>query len=86
MKEIRCRSCGSTELIKIGEILKCRYCGTEHKSSLTERSLKRTSISLNSDVEALLQKCKHDPKHAKRYANLILDIDPTNQEALKYLK
>ena len=27
-----------------------------------------------------------DPARARKYANLILDIDPDNPEALKYLK
>ena len=42
-------------------------------------------ISLDSDIERLLKKCKEDPKNARKYANLILDIDPDNTEAYKYL-
>jgi len=45
----------------------------------------RSGVSLDSDVERLLLKCHEDPRRAARYANLILDIDPTNEEALKYL-
>ena len=30
-------------------------------------------------------KCKEDPVNAKKYANLVLDIDPHNVEALKYV-
>ena len=40
---------------------------------------------MDDDVERLLQKCRTDRRNARKYANLVLDIDPTNQEALKYL-
>ena len=38
------------------------------------------------DVAELLRKCRENPARARKYANLILDIDPDNPEALKYLK
>jgi hypothetical protein len=47
---------------------------------------KETFISLLSDVELLLQKCQDDPSNRRRYAGLILDIDPTNQTARQYLR
>lgn len=40
-------------------------------------------ISLNSDIERLLNKCKTDPKNKRKYINLILDIDPDNTEIYK---
>ena len=40
-------------------------------------------ISLNSDIERLLQKCKTDPKNKRKYINLILDIDPSNTDIYK---
>jgi hypothetical protein len=46
---------------------------------------KASVISVSSDIEALLQKCREDPRNRKRYAGLILDIDPTNPEAQQYL-
>ena len=42
-------------------------------------------VSLEDDVQQLLQKCKMNPANARRYANLILEIDPNNKEAMKYL-
>jgi hypothetical protein len=34
----------------------------------------------------LLRKCQDDPLQAKRYASLVLDIDPSNKEAARYIK
>ena len=45
----------------------------------------RKGISLQSDIELLLDKCRRDPRNARKYANLILDIDPGNKDALQYL-
>ena len=44
-----------------------------------------SGISLDDDISRLLSKCKEDPLNAKKYANLVLDIDPHNVEALKYV-
>ena len=44
-----------------------------------------SGISLDDDISRLLSKCKEDPVNAKKYANLVLDIDPHNVEALKYV-
>jgi ribosomal protein S18 acetylase RimI-like enzyme len=41
---------------------------------------------VNSDIEALLQKCVDDPANRKRYADLVLNLDPSNKEALEFLK
>jgi hypothetical protein len=45
-----------------------------------------TTISIQSDIDSLLLKCREDPINSERYAGLVLDIDPTNQEALSYLR
>ena len=63
----------------------CLYCGTQFQIPKEELPKKKSEIALNSDVERLLDKCRKDPKNARKYANLILDIDPTNRDALKYL-
>ena len=42
-------------------------------------------IALDDDIARLLKKCQTDPSNAQKYANLVLDIDPDNEEALKYL-
>jgi uncharacterized Zn ribbon protein len=84
MKLIQCKQCGGEELYRDGDFMVCKYCGTRfviEKSDYTKQS----RITVNSDVEELLNKCKSDPKNARKYANLVLDLDPDNEEALKYL-
>jgi len=44
------------------------------------------AIELEDDVRALLAKCKSEPHNAEKYANLVLDIDPTNQAAQSILR
>jgi len=45
-----------------------------------------STVALDDDVSILLQKCRADPANARRYAGLILDIDPGNAEAREYLR
>ena len=97
MKQVRCNNCGADDLTEKNGFLVCSYCRSKFaierdnkhiynaiKNSSGQKS-NGTNIALNEDVQRLLDKCKREPKNAKRYANLILDIDPTNREALKYL-
>ena len=97
MKQIKCSSCGADELIENGGFLVCSYCRSKFAIEQDDKHIYNaiknssgqkfsgTNIALNEDVQRLLDKCKNEPKNARRYANLILDIDPTNKEALKYL-
>lgn len=80
MRMMACKACGSNDLVKEKDRLKCAYCGTVYVSEAS-----RSIIDLDGDIEALLQKCKDNPSNARRYANLILDIDPGNRDALRYL-
>lgn len=80
MKQRICTACGANELVREKGSFKCAYCGTVHVSEGN-----RSSIALNDDIEALLQKCRENPSRASRYANLVLDIDPDNVEALRYV-
>ena len=85
MKEISCKNCGGDQF-KIKKIYRiCQYCGSKYLLTAEERAM-TSKIELGNDVKRLLAKCKSDPKHARRYANLVLDIDPTNLEARRYLK
>lgn len=84
MKELICSRCGAHEWIEKNGCRICAYCGTPYQ--LTYEDMPNASgMQLDSDIDRLLQKCRKDPKNAKKYANLILDIDPGNTEALKYL-
>ena len=98
MKALICSSCGASSWKEEGEYRVCLHCGTKYEKGLrqqmktvgsviqisTARQV-QSEIALNDDVVRLLQKCKTEPKNARKYANLVLDIDPTNEEALKYL-
>ena len=97
MRQFRCNSCGADELIEKDGFLVCSYCRSKFVAERNDKHIYNaiknssgqksngTNIALNEDVQRLLEKCKREPKNAKRYANLVLDIDPTNKEALKYL-
>lgn len=97
MKILACKNCGSTELKQDNGIWVCPYCGSkfiEDPSSSKEISSGKqnatfstvnSNIELEQDVARLLIKCRRDPKNARKYANLILDIDPDNREALDFL-
>ena len=63
----------------------CEYCGTQFLASEILGTGTSSSIDLGDDVQQLLEKCRKNPANARKYANLILDIDPDNAEALKYL-
>ena len=80
MIEISCPCCNGKEFREENGKRVCAYCGTAYISETSN-----TTIALDADVKRLLAKCKSDPRRAYRYASLVLDIDPGNREALKYL-
>ena len=86
MKALFCENCGGDEFIEQGGYRICRYCKSKFIPSKEERITKGVEISLNDDVNQLLQKCKSDPARAQRYAMLALEIDPGNREAQDILK
>jgi hypothetical protein len=59
--------------------------GSSHHATLSHSGVD-SSIALDDDVVRLLEKCRTEPWNARKYANLVLDIDPHNREALKYLR
>lgn len=85
MKRIVCDSCGANDFdTKNGNRI-CRYCGAKYLLTKEDFSVKSSYISMSDDINRLLHKCVEEPENAKKYANLILDIDPDNIDALKYL-
>ncbi len=84
MRIIQCSQCGAEDLYQDGGFMVCRYCGSRFSLEKSDRAAD-SFVSVKSDVDELLKKCKQDPKNARKYANLILDIDPNNEEAYKYL-
>lgn len=85
MDSIICEKCGGAEFAEENGYRVCLYCGTKYVLNSSDVPKKDTNIALHEDVVRLLNQCKSDPKHASMYASLILDIDPTNTEALRYL-
>lgn len=85
MNTIICEHCGSNSLYEENGFLICSYCGTRHLIPETKKKNADVSIHLNKDVDMLLKKCRDDPNNAKKYAELILQIDPNNYEASSYL-
>jgi hypothetical protein len=84
MKLLICEKCGASDFLEQGGYRICRYCDAKYALLAGDMPLKNSNIALNDDIKLLLQKCRNDPANARRYASLILDIDPTNKEAKKY--
>lgn len=85
MKLLDCKSCGSKELVEENGLIVCVYCQSTYVPQADDVPAMETKIGLTSDIETLLLKCEQDPANSRRYANLILDIDPTNAQARQYL-
>ncbi len=85
MKLLACTNCGSKEFSIEGGYQVCIYCKSKYAMQKDDLPIKDTVINLDDDVSRLLQKCKAEPKNASKYALLILEIDPFNAEAKKYL-
>lgn len=81
MKAIRCEHCGGDVIIEKDGVRICGYCKSRFVIPKEEKKTQSAEIDLNEDVARLLEKCKKEPFRAKRYATLILEIDPTNAEA-----
>jgi uncharacterized Zn finger protein (UPF0148 family) len=99
MEALICKNCGANALKRKNDYMFCPYCesrfavtkeewqnlfSSSYHATLSHSGVDST-IALDDDVAKLLNKCKSDPRNARKYANLILDIDPDNEEALKYL-
>ena len=86
MKQIFCESCGSNDFIEQNGYRICQYCNAKYLVHHEEFPQKGSNIALTEDIRMLLIKCKEDPANARRYANLVLDMDPSNEKAAKYLR
>lgn len=88
MKALTCKCCGATGVVIRNGFAICEYCDARYLITAEDYGFEdapNNGISLESDIERLLMKCRTDPRNACKYANLILDIDPCNCEAYKYL-
>ena len=100
MEALVCKNCGANALTRKNDYMYCPYCdsrfaitreervsglfGGNHHAILSHSDV-NSSIALNDDIARLLKKCETDPRNARKYANLVLDIDLDNEDALKYL-
>ena len=89
MENMNCKQCGSNAFEKRNGFWTCKYCGTVYSvaqmrsggvSATASAGASDSSIDLDDDVTILLNKCRTDPRNARKYATLVLDIDPTNAE------
>ena len=85
MRSLVCAGCGSKELNEEQGLVVCVYCGSRFAPDPQDASRRETVVALADDIEALLRKCRADPANRRRLANLVLDLDPSNQEARHYL-
>jgi hypothetical protein len=85
MKSVECTCCGSKELLEDDGSVVCAYCRSRLKLEVSDHPPKGAIIDFQSDIQALFNKCVEDPANRRRYVNLILDIDPSNQKAKQYL-
>ena len=86
MKALVCEHCGGDEFIQKDGYRMCRYCKSKFVIPKDEREKPWATIDLSDDVKRLLDRCKKEPARAKKYAMLILEIAPGNQEALEILR
>lgn len=84
MKQLVCERCGGNDFVEQDGYRICKYCSTRFVLQADDNPQKSSSIALDEDIQTLLQKCRDDPANSRRYASLILDIDPNNSEAMKY--
>ena len=86
MRIIQCSSCGSSELNQFDGYAQCIYCQSRFVLEAEDVPERASSIGVGSDIERLLEKCRTDPANRRRYASLVLDIDPTNAEAKWFMR
>ena len=78
------------EFERVNGTMKCVYCRTTYVANASAaknlfNNVASSVIEIDEDILLLLDKIKTEPWNKKRYANMILDIDSTNEEALKIL-
>jgi hypothetical protein len=86
MKQLICERCGGNEFSEKDGFRICKYCSTKFTITFEEVKPRSSNIALNEDIELLLKKCIEDPANSRRYTSLILDIDPSNAEAIRINK
>lgn len=86
MKRFECSACGANDLYEENGYAICKYCGTKFKKTREDGFIEDSSIELDNDVKRLIEKIEKEPQNAKKYAQLILTLDPHNDYAARILK
>jgi hypothetical protein len=81
-----CNKCGSNSLMRESAYATCEYCRTKFLLGADEAPLSGSEICLNSDIQDLLSKAREEPAREVYFANLVLDIDHGNEQALAILR
>ncbi len=85
MWQFTCENCGAKEYTLEKNNLICSYCHTRYKIQKGDPFSFGAKIDLVDDINMLVSKCIKEPHNAKRYANIILEMDPYNQFARRYI-
>ncbi len=98
MKAIQCELCGATDIVKDGDFFVCQSCGMKYTPESAKKMMVEGVVQVEGTVKVdntqqienflSLARKAHDSdneKEAEDYANKVLEIEPTNYEAL-YLK
>lgn len=65
MKILKCINCGANGLIEKNGYLICEYCNSRFSIEASDAPQRSMGMSLNSDIDNLLQKCHTDSRNAK---------------------
>lgn len=88
---MQCEKCKSVDFERVNGAMKCIFCrttyvaGSKAEKNFFKNNASDSSIEIDEDILLLLSKIKKEPWNRNRYANMILDIDSTNEEALEIL-
>lgn len=98
MKAIRCELCGATDIVKDGDFFVCQSCGMKYTPESAKKMMVEGTVQVEGTVKVdntqqvenflSLARKAHDSdneKEAEEYANKVLEIDPSNSDAL-YIK
>lgn len=98
MKAIQCELCGATDIVKDGDFFVCQSCGMKYTPENAKKMMVEGTVQVEGTVKVdntqqienflSLARKAHDSdneKEAEEYANKVLEINPSNYDAL-YIK
>ena len=92
MKQLICEMCGGRDLIKNEGVFVCQNCGAKYSVEDAKKMMVEGTVTVDrsTDINNLLIRAKQfeergDYGKADEYYNKVLDLDPSNEEALNGL-